>query len=58
MAAKIVLCEDRMPPEGKIVETITQSGRVGRLKFSGNLWWVPSGEMYVYYAPMAWVEED
>ena len=26
----------------------------GPLKRSGSLWWVPSGEMYVYYRPTHW----
>ena len=25
-----------------------------KLKLHNNLWWVPSGEMYVYYTPTHW----
>lgn len=29
-----------------------------RLMRRGNLWWLPSGEMYVYYTPTHWRSID
>ncbi len=42
-------------PEGVVVNTrINDSSgprNEARLKRRGRLWWLPSGEMYVYYSP-------
>lgn len=49
---------DETPPDGLVVETRIDDGRGVRneqtLKRGGRLWWVPGGEMYVYYAPTHW----
>jgi hypothetical protein len=48
--------EDRLPPDGVLVETISEGGMPSTLKRSGNLWFVPDGEMYVYYGVRYWRE--
>lgn len=45
-------------PEGVIVHTIIRDERGERndqkMVRHGNLWWEPSGKMYVYYRPTHW----
>lgn len=53
-----IACKDKLPPEGLVVETII-SDKDGernqqKLKRNKNLWFVPSGEIYVYYTPTHW----
>ncbi|HHD7207846.1 TPA: hypothetical protein ACNOH0_003760 [Enterobacter hormaechei] len=43
-----------LPPEGVLVYTISPSGMEQKLKRQGNLWFVKSGDMYVYYTPDKW----
>lgn len=44
---------DRLPPEGVEVEVL--NGNVETtLVYSGNLWWFPDRNMYVYYVPKMW----
>ncbi|CAH5460360.1 TPA: hypothetical protein N0X70_001557 [Enterobacter roggenkampii] len=43
-----------LPPEGILVDTISQGGMEQKLKRQGNLWFVKSGDMYVYYTPEKW----
>lgn len=53
-----IRCADRLPENGKIVETkIDDSSgirNVANLKRSGNLWFLSDGSMYVYYRPTHW----
>jgi hypothetical protein len=50
--------EIKLAPPGEIVETKIDDENGERnhslLKRSGNLWFVPDGSMYVYYAPTHW----
>lgn len=45
-------------PDGKVVRTKIDDERGARnettLKRIGRLWYVPSGEVYVYYQPTHW----
>ncbi|HCR2010153.1 TPA: hypothetical protein ONC52_001975 [Enterobacter asburiae] len=43
-----------LQPEGILVDTISQGGMEQKLKRQGNLWFVKSGDMYVYYTPEKW----
>ncbi len=43
-----------LPPEGQLVETISSGGEQVQLKRRGALWFVKSGDMYVYYTPVYW----
>ena len=48
-----------LPEEGLVVETKIDNKWSGirnqtRLKRMHNLWFIPSGEMYVYYCPTHW----
>lgn len=47
-----------LPPENRVVATLSQSGIEQPLKLVGNLWFVPDGSMYVYYTPLHWREVD
>lgn len=47
---------DERPPERELVECIAPSGTLRFLKRIGNLYFVPSGEMYVYFTPVYWRE--
>lgn len=49
---KITACE--LPPEGELVDTMTAGGLRQSLKRQGALWFVKSGDMYVYYTPVYW----
>lgn len=48
--------DNKLPPEGVVVDTISEGGQSQRLKREGRLWFVPDGEMYVYYTPKFWRE--
>lgn len=50
------LTENILPPENVVVETISPGGQQLALKRSGNLWFHPDGQMYVYYTPVYWRE--
>lgn len=43
-----------LPPEGKLVETMSSGGQVQNMFLKKNLWWVEDGSMYVYYTPAFW----
>lgn len=49
---------DRLPAEGEVVDTKISDANGERneqqLKRQGNLWFHPSGDMYVYYTPTHW----
>jgi hypothetical protein len=45
---------DKLPPEGVVVETLSEGGIQSLLKRSGRLWFTPDGGMYVYYTPFMW----
>lgn len=45
-----------LPPEGKLVDTISPSGTQQQLKLQGKLWFLADGSMYVYYTPIFWRE--
>ena len=47
-----------LPPERKIVETISASGQQTKLMRIGKLWFLPDGSMYVYYTPTFWRESE
>lgn len=51
---KWIDAKEELPPEGVVVETISESGNPGELKRSGNLWFLPDGGMYVYYGVKWW----
>lgn len=48
----------QLPPENQTVETKIDNAKgcrnEGRLFRQGRLWYVPSGDMYVYYTPTHW----
>lgn len=48
------LTENELPPEGVVVETISESGQQQKLKRQGRLWFFPDASMYVYYTPRMW----
>lgn len=43
-----------LPPDGEVVETLSEGGIQTTLKRSGSLWFAPDGSMYVYYTPQFW----
>ena len=49
---------DKLPPEGTVVMTKIDDGICKRnetlLYRKGNVWWLPGGDMYVYYTPTHW----
>lgn len=51
---------EKLPPKGKVVMTKIDDKdgvrNVQELYYSSNLWWFPSGSMYVYYTPTHWAE--
>lgn len=51
---------EKPAPEGEVVDTFSPGGLQQTLKRQGNLWWTPSGDMYVYYTPEWWkpIEKD
>lgn len=44
----------KLPPEDKLVNTLSEGGIEAKLKRQGNLWFVEDGSMYVYYTPVFW----
>lgn len=52
---------DRLPPESLLVSTKIDDEKgirnIGTLQRIGNLWFIPSGKMYVYYTPTHWKYE-
>lgn len=50
--------KDMMPPERELVMTKIDDAdgarNEGKLKRIGRLWFVPDGNMYVYYRPTHW----
>lgn len=40
------------PPDGQLVEVPNNGG--AKLRRSGNLWFLPDHEVYVYYSPTEW----
>ena len=53
-----ILVADRLPEEGRVVETKISDWRgernIARLYRRGKLWFLPDGSMYVYYTPTHW----
>lgn len=51
----------QLPPEGMVVMTKIDDAKGVRneqeLKLKGRLWWMPDGQMYVYYTPTHWSHE-
>lgn len=45
---------DGRPPEGVLVDVITETGDERQLIYASNLWWVPDRSMYVYFTPVFW----
>lgn len=52
------LVKDKLPPKGIEVETKVDDHNGVRneqtLKLSAGLWFLPDGNMYVYYTPTHW----
>lgn len=46
--------DKQLPPEGVVVETISEGGQQQPLRLQGRLWFLPDGSMYVYYVPTFW----
>ena len=50
--------KDRLPETNRLVETKIDDElgerNVQNLRRSGRLWFLPDGEMYVYYSPTHW----
>lgn len=57
---KWISCNSIKPQEGRVVETIIMdqygNRNQGKLMYRKNLWWLPTGDMYVYYTPTHWRE--
>ena len=53
---KYTRCSDQLPPDGEEVHTKLDDEKGCRneatLYRRGGLWYIPSGEMYVYYQPV------
>ncbi|SDH41944.1 hypothetical protein [Microbacterium sp. 77mftsu3.1] len=45
---------DELPPEGVLVDCITETGRQTQLRRSGSLLFIPDGTIYVYFVPLFW----
>ena len=62
MSKPWILTSEGLPDEFEVVETKldTRAGvrNCQRLKRQGNLWFIPSGEMYVYHTPTHWRTES
>ena len=43
---------NKLPPEGVLVDTISEGGISQQMTFKSNLWW--TGDTYVYYVPRLW----
>ncbi len=46
--------EDKLPPDGVVVDTISPGGMEQPLKRNGALWFFDDDSMYVYYTPEFW----
>ena len=46
--------QQELPPDGVLVDTISQGGMEQKLKRKGALWFVREGDIYVYYTPVKW----
>lgn len=46
--------QDKLPPNGVVVNVMLSHGEVTQLKRQGRLWFVPDGSTYVYYEPTFW----
>ncbi len=46
--------KDDTPPQDKLLDVITETGRQTQLILSRGLFWLPDRSMYVYYVPMLW----
>lgn len=55
---KWISVETMLPTNGMVVDTKIddQNGvrNEQKLERNGNRWWLPVGEMYVYYTPTHW----
>lgn len=58
MKAEYISCTEELPKDGIVVMSKIADEKGERneqlLKRQGNLWFVPSGDMYVYYRPTHW----
>ena len=45
---------EKLPPEGVLVDVITESGDKRQLRLSKNLWFLPDMSMYVYFSVKSW----
>jgi hypothetical protein len=48
----------QLPPEGVLLDVITESNDERQLIFEHNLFWLPNKEMYVYFTPKLWKEAN
>ena len=46
--------DERMPPEGLVVDVVTPHGQRLRLKWQGRLWRFPDQSHYLFYTPLYW----
>ena len=46
--------ESSLPPEGELVDTISEGGIQAQLRRKNNLWFYEDMSMYVYYTPIMW----
>lgn len=46
--------DQKLPPKGLVVDTISPGGLSSRLKLIDGLWFFEDGSMYVYYVPEFW----
>lgn len=49
---------DKIPEEGKLLDTMSLSGIQQDLCRKGNLFFFPDMSMYVYYTPNLWRYKD
>lgn len=54
MSGEWIPCDRELPPDGTVVDTLSEGGVEQPLKRCQRLWFVPDGSMYVYYTPVAW----
>lgn len=47
-----------LPPEGKLVWTLSNGGQRQKMILRGNLWFPGGGDVYAYYTPEFWWDEE
>jgi len=50
--------EKKAPPEGVLLDVITETGRQTQLIFEQGMWWLEDKSMYVYFVPLFWKVAD